>query len=1070
MMAMRESQHRDTIRATLVLAATALLVACGDAATGGSGLVPDTTVEVGNDAVGDVDPVDADVADEPDAALPDADASVDAADAADGSGEPDVPDTDDATDVPSELCGPDHCEIDGECYENGTANPENPCEACVAVLATNQWSADDSATCDDGDVCTQTDVCRDGACVGAVLLCDDGDPCTADLCDAESGGCAFVNAEGPCEDSDLCSTGDVCVEGLCVGGTGVLACDDGNPCTAESCDPELGCVSEPLDGATCDDGDPCTVGDVCAAGLCAAGGERLACDDGNLCTIDRCVPGLGCDAVSVADRCVDDNPCTDEACDPLQGCVYPFNTDPCDDGSFCTDADTCQEGACRGTPVPVDDFNQCTIDSCDPAVGVVYSDREGECDDFDACTVGDECLDGECQIGATPLDCSDTNVCTDEYCDSDIGCVVEFNTLGCDDFDACTVGDTCGEGECLGAPRDCDDGNACTIDSCDSATGCVNELIVSNDCRPEILVTFPERAATIVDATGAPVVVRGRVRSGAGDITAFTLNGSPVTLSPDPENEGWQRFAVPVPARQGTTVLDFRATDELGSTRERVQSYHWARSYAPRTPGWVDPGLALWLGQASIDDGVAPPPQDLAAIFNRVIATLDVGSLIDPNQVLASQAGYNIYISSITFGSSSVALQAIDGGLSIEASINTVAARLSFDCTEVRCRFLGGDGDGWARISSLTVSADLLIAVRPDRSLQVTVANADSEIDGLNISADNVWTNLLLGIVEVFIRNSLVSSFESELTGLLGVEIGPLLEEALEGLAINLPFDLPRLDNPDATVPVTLNSDFSVVDFQDAEPGPQGGAIVLRARATTPTRATPAGNPYDANLGVPLRERCTGAAQTNGLRRTDPFELALADDAINAILHAAWWGGFLQFEVGPELLGDIDLAEFGVSDLEMTISGLLPPLASDCGRGALTLALSDHRINVSLRFSGIPVRLVVHAALFAPIRITAEGGELGIVVDEIGEIAIEVEADDPASVPFEDAIAGLLEEQLVPALGGLLGGGEPLAAFPLPEIDLSESVGAPAGTVVIAIQPTSVNRNDGNTVIGGRLE
>ncbi len=41
----------------------------------------------------------------------------------------------------------------------------------------------------------------------------------------------------------------------------------------------------------------------------------------------------------------------------------------------------------------------------------------------------------------------------------------------CDDANACTIGDTCHDGQCVGSPIPCDDHNECTLDTCDPATG-----------------------------------------------------------------------------------------------------------------------------------------------------------------------------------------------------------------------------------------------------------------------------------------------------------------------------------------------------------------------------------------------------------------------------------------------------------------------------------------------------------------------------------------------------------------------------------------------------------------------
>jgi FtsP/CotA-like multicopper oxidase with cupredoxin domain len=50
----------------------------------------------------------------------------------------------------------------------------------------------------------------------------------------------------PCDDGDLCNGGETCdaETGTCGAGA-PLDCDDGKPCTVDSCDPELGCVHTP---------------------------------------------------------------------------------------------------------------------------------------------------------------------------------------------------------------------------------------------------------------------------------------------------------------------------------------------------------------------------------------------------------------------------------------------------------------------------------------------------------------------------------------------------------------------------------------------------------------------------------------------------------------------------------------------------------------------------------------------------------------------------------------------------------------------------------------------------------
>jgi len=405
---------------------------------------------------------------------------------------------------------PHLCSVDPgtiiECDE-----PEGPGFECLAASCHSVTgecslvSANDGQACDDGDQCTVGESCLEGVCgAGVETNCTDGNPCTTDLCAPESG-CIYENNDSPCQDGDLCTVGDQCSGGECLGGE-ELACEDGNPCTDDACQQGMGCVHV-NNVAPCDDLNSCTTDDQCLGGQCVGSGS-LECDDGNPCTKDICLPDGGCshensatpcsdgDPCTVGDSCVagqcapgqpldcgDGNPCTDDACD--EGlCQHSPNQQSCDDGNPCTVGDHCSEGACvvEG-PAECDDDNPCTTDWCDPLDGCVFYTNTLPCNDDDLCTTGDVCADGAC-ISSGSLNCDDGNPCTDEQCDSESGCVWEENSLPCDDDNECTTGDTCSGGACLGTGQaDCGDGNPCTDDQCDPQTGCWsgNNTLPCND-------------------------------------------------------------------------------------------------------------------------------------------------------------------------------------------------------------------------------------------------------------------------------------------------------------------------------------------------------------------------------------------------------------------------------------------------------------------------------------------------------------------------------------------------------------------------------------------------------------
>ena len=88
-----------------------------------------------------------------------------------------------------------------------------------------------------------------------------------------------------------------------------------------------------------------------------------------------------------------------------------------------------------------------------------------------------------------PPTCGDGIVDTGEQCDAGVAngtagscCAADctFTTGASDDGNACTTGDACSAGACVGGPPpDCSDTDPCTDDQCAPATGCVHEKTVT---------------------------------------------------------------------------------------------------------------------------------------------------------------------------------------------------------------------------------------------------------------------------------------------------------------------------------------------------------------------------------------------------------------------------------------------------------------------------------------------------------------------------------------------------------------------------------------------------------------
>lgn len=81
--------------------------------------------------------------------------------------------------------------------------------------------AADGVECDDGNACTENGACAGGQCQAGAPSCVADE--LIDACTRLTGGC----------DAGVCETAAV-------------ACDDGDACTADQCDPSLGCTHEPI--------------------------------------------------------------------------------------------------------------------------------------------------------------------------------------------------------------------------------------------------------------------------------------------------------------------------------------------------------------------------------------------------------------------------------------------------------------------------------------------------------------------------------------------------------------------------------------------------------------------------------------------------------------------------------------------------------------------------------------------------------------------------------------------------------------------------------------------------------
>ncbi|MBN2494724.1 MAG: hypothetical protein JXR96_09060, partial [Deltaproteobacteria bacterium] len=255
-------------------------------------------------------------------------------------------------------CGSTACQgllFGQQTCENGVCSGFREIADCSSVPECQQGTCDDTGGCGQtpltGTDCGSTtcqgllyghETCESGACSGFRQIddCDTGQPCL-DICEPLSG-CGQTPLTGPDCGSTTCQGlvfgHEACENGVCSGFRRIADCETDEVCYRDDCDPDDGCIHDPLSGTDCDDEDPCTLDDVCQDGQCTGVPKDCSHLDGP-CVVGECNP---LDGECVAMGKPEGSSCgTCRVCDSIGDCVQA------EAQSFCVGPDECSpDGRC----------------------------------------------------------------------------------------------------------------------------------------------------------------------------------------------------------------------------------------------------------------------------------------------------------------------------------------------------------------------------------------------------------------------------------------------------------------------------------------------------------------------------------------------------------------------------------------------------------------------------------------------------------------------------------------------------------------------------------------------------
>ncbi|MFW6067047.1 MAG: hypothetical protein ACOC97_01825 [Myxococcota bacterium] len=517
--------------------------------------------------------------------------------------------------------------------------------------------------------------------------------------------------------------------------------------------------------------------------------------------------------------------------------------------------------------------------------------------------------------------------------------------------------------------------------------------------------------------------------SDAFGVDTVTINGEAASV------DGDGHYARSVPVAYGMNFVEVVATDTEGEENSKICTFlasdRWSGEDA-----LIDGAVSLRLDQAAVDDGDAGDIDSLNDVVVTALNSMGIAQTLN-DALVAMNPLYDDCIQEVCLlgctcvasatldyrdgslslgGPNTSSLQLVDDGLRMQLAIRNMSA--TFD--------VGGTCSGSPTISIAELSADVTFDISASGgapSLSVRSVNSISVGDVSTSCSFSFPCDILCSLLRGTLEDTIRSELQNQLEGIVRDQLGPLLDDALQGLdvsSLGSTFSVPTLDGS-GTVDLDFGVDLSDLDASSSR------LLLGLAAGFSPQEDAHARE----SLGVALRQG-TIWLDPPGTSPSSPAAVALYEGALNQILHGLWRGGFLQ---GSLALG-------GGS---ATIDAKLPPLAVLDG-DQVKLMLGGVRASVVIPdLGGEPLDVTFGGVATADVSLDGEDLSFGNVSLEPGQLFVSF--DEPLDNMQRQQLESFLTSVLQNVLGDAINDGLPaipIPSFALPD-DFSE-FGFPVGS------------------------